>query len=505
MKTAEIFSLHLHDYLYFKDVDVYFSSGLNVFTGETGAGKSLLLDVIGILLGYGNTKIDNYSAEIVIHLPESYPDYEIVEGENVFSVLRKNGRTTFKINGKVFPKNIVSKVLGNHISIHRQNSHIKFLEPNFLLGVLDQIGDNKTLLRDFRKRYEEYKKIQEILNSENLEILEKRKEDLEYQINEIEAVKPDLQEEYELNEKYQSALNFQQLLANFNEALETGQKINEYLWNLKKILPEKYTSFLDTALDVVVTLNLEIEKELSDIEELDITQIEERIWAYNNLKRKYGPTLEDVLENYSNMKKEYENIMERIEVLRNSESKLMSLEKELKDLGKKLTEKRKKASEKILKKFRNHLKDLSMTAKVDFIFKSIEMTGHGFDKVELVGQTVKSQKMQPLRSIASGGELSRIMLALELSIASGGVLIFDEVDTGIGGETGNKLAEKLKEVSENYQVIVVTHLPQVAVRANKHFAVIRNEDSGEIKELDEKERKTEIKRMLGSEDVLNHI
>lgn len=505
MKNGLIQSIHLNDYLYFKNVDVYFHENLNVFTGETGAGKSLLLDVFGILLGITNGRVDNYSADVVIDIPYDFPEYEISSGENIFSLIKRNGRTTFKVNGMVFPRKVVSEILSEFISIHRQNSHLKFLESNFLISVLDEISENKDLISKYTNIYSEYKSLQSLLKTEDIEKLRMKKSELESIIEEIEKVNPDPQEEQEIEQKYEIALNLQQTLQNYNEIIEMSQNISELFLKMKKNLPEKYLEQIDTALDIVETVNLEIQRDLADIEEYDVSEIEQKIWDYNSLKRKYGPTIEDVIQNYTIYKESYEKVNSKIERLENAKDEIEKLEKELIEIGEKLTERRKEATQKILEKFVNHAKDLNLNADLEIQFEKTQMTSKGFDKVEILGRTIKTESLKPIRLIASGGELSRLMLSLELSIASGGILIFDEIDSGISGETGNKLAEKLKEVSKDYQVIVVTHLPQISIRADKHFLVYRNNEQGEIKELNEEERANELKRMVGSDDVLSYI
>ncbi|ACJ76205.1 DNA repair ATPase [Thermosipho africanus H17ap60334] len=505
MKSVEVVSVHLHDYLYFKDVDIYFDKGLNVITGETGAGKSLMLDIFGILLGVTPGRVDNYSVEVVIDIPDDILEYEIYKGENVFSVKRNNSRTTFKINGRVYPKNIVSSILSNYITLHRQNSHMKFLEQNFLISILDEISNNKNLLNEYRKYYELYKELNELIKSESLNKLYEKLEYLESVIKEIEEVNPTVEEEELLNEQYNVATKLQETVEKYNEILNESEVISEKLWNIKKIINDKYEESVNAALDIVETLKLDIQKELSEIEGYDVKEIEEKIWQYNQLKRKYGPTLEDVLLNYENYMKELNEIKKKIELLEDSQKKIEDCLKNMKELSEKISLNRKKAAEKVSEAFLKHCNDLNLNIEIQFNFSKIDYNYNGFDKVELLGRTVKNQPLKPLKVIASGGELSRLMLALELSVVSDGILIFDEVDAGISGETGNKLAEKLKEVSERYQVIVVTHLPQVAVRADKHFVVLKDQKSGLIKELDEEERSIEIKRMVGSDDVLKFI
>ncbi|MFN3328691.1 MAG: chromosome segregation protein SMC, partial [Fervidobacterium pennivorans] len=163
------------------------------------------------------------------------------------------------------------------------------------------------------------------------------------------------------------------------------------------------------------------------------------------------------------------------------------------------------AARKIIKAISEHLKDLNMNARIDFSFYEKTMTRNGIDEVELVGSTLSDGPLYPLRKIASGGELSRLMLALELSMVSTDVLVYDEIDAGIGGVTAVKLAQKLSELSKKHQVIVVTHLPQVALKASKHLSLRRMGDTGQVVELDEKGRMEEIERMLGGKEVIEII
>lgn len=505
MKNLLVSSIHLHDYLYFKDTDIYFDSGLNVITGETGAGKSLILDIFGILLGITSGRIDNYSAEVVVDLPEDIPEYDIFKGENIFSISRKNSRTIFKINGKVYPKNIVSTILSNYITLHRQNSHMKFLESNFLTNILDEIANNKDIINEYKKYYNEYKTLLKIINNNDYSELKNKLDYLESSINEIEEVNPSVEEEEELTSKYKTIVNLQDTIEKYSQVLSESDIISEKLWNIKKLLDNEYEESINTAIDIIETLKLDIQKELSEFESYDINEIEEKIWQYNQLKRKYGPTIEDVIENYNNFVKEAKEIKQKLDLLENSERQISKCLKLMNKYSELLSTNRQKTSKKIIDTFYKHCQDLNLNVELKFHFEKTDFNSYGKDKIELLGRTVKNQPLKPLKTIASGGELSRLMLALELSIASNGILIFDEVDAGISGETGNKLADKLKEVSEKYQVIVVSHLPQVAVRANKHILVTKNNDKAEIKELSEEERSVEIKRMVGSDDVLKFI
>ncbi|ABR31354.1 chromosome segregation protein SMC [Thermosipho melanesiensis] len=505
MKSAQVLSVHLHDYLYFKDIDIFFDSRLNVITGETGAGKSLILDVFGILLDVTSGRVDNYSADVVMNILTDYPEYNIYSGENVFSITKRANRTVFKINGKVYPKRIVSNILSDYITLHRQNSQMKILDPNFILNFLDEVSQNQEILKEYRNWFEKYGKIQKLLSEYSLEKLKMEFEVIKEKIEEIERINPSIEEEEDLNRKYKVALKFQETVEKYGNIINYSEEVTERLWEIKNLVDEKYEDSVNTAIDIVETLKLDLQKELDEIEGYDAKEIEERIWDYNLLKRKYGPTIEDVLENYKLLKKQEKEITERIELLESSSERRKKVLDKMKQYAKNLSERRKKAAEKVLNEFYKHSKDLNLSFELEFEFSKVEFNNFGYDKVELLGSAVKGEKLKPVRNVASGGELSRLMLALELSIVSDGVLIFDEVDAGISGITGNKLADKLKEVSKNYQVIVVTHLPQIAIKADKHFMVNKEKDFGEVLELDERRRTEEVKRMLGDETVLKFI
>ncbi|ANQ54362.1 chromosome segregation protein SMC [Thermosipho sp. 1063] len=505
MNRAQIVSMHLHDYLYFRDIDIFFDSGLNVITGETGVGKSLILDVFGILLGIANGRVDSYNAEMVMDIPVDYPEYDVFSGENVFSITKKGNRTVFKINGKVFPKKIVSKLLSEFITLHRQNSHIKILEPNFILNFLDETSNNFEDLKKYREYFERYKKIRKLLTEESLSDLRENLAELEEKIIEIEKISPSIEEEEKLKREYDIALKAQETIEKYNYILNSSEEITEKLWEIKKMLNEKHEESLNTALDIIETLKLDLQKEIDEIESYDIKELEERIWDYNLLKRKYGPTIEDVIDNYENFIKDSKKLKERIKILENSNNELEQVLNKMRKYASLLSESRKNAAKKVLERFYRHSRDLNLSFELKFQFENVDFNYFGMDKVELLGSAIKEEKLKPVKNIASGGELSRLMLALELSVVSDGILIFDEIDAGISGITGNKLAEKLKEVSKNYQVIVVTHLPQVAIKADKHFVVNKTDNGGEVCELDEEKRAQEIKRMLGSDTVLKFI
>ncbi|MGC9771698.1 AAA family ATPase [Fervidobacterium islandicum] len=494
--------IHINEYVYLKDVDIYFSEGLNVITGETGTGKSLILDVIGSFLDYQNIRSETFSADMVLNLDMDFDEIGIRRGQHIFSVERKNKRLFYKVDGRLIGREQVQNILSNIITIHKQNSHMKLLDKDFILEVLDTVADNYELLEKYKELYENYQHVLKIIAGANKDSELKKLEELREKVNEIESAHLSEEEEQELEEKYKKALNLQTLLQNYSSVSQHLEEIENALRKIYSLIEDKYHEFLDTAVESIAELSNQISKELSKIEEMNLEEIENRLWVYKKLRRKYGPTTEDVIANLQKWLEEIKQIEKTIKILENAEEERLRLESELRSLAIQISEKRKNAARNIVKSIERHLKDLNMNARIDFYFNQKDMARDGIDDVELVGSTLSTGPLYPLRKIASGGELSRLMLALELSLASTDVLVYDEIDAGIGGVTAVKLADKLSELSKKHQVIVVTHLPQIALKADKHLSLRRTGDTGTVVELDERARDEEIKRMFGGEKFI---
>lgn len=494
--------LHINEYIYLKNLDIYFSSGLNVITGETGTGKSLLLDIIGTFLDYGNVRSDIFSADIVINLPYNYEEFEIEQGQHIFSVEKKSKRAFYKIDGKLIPKDVVVRIFSDVITIHKQNSHMKLLERDFIINFLDDIAGNNQLLKIYKETYAKYQNLIKQLSSLDRDEILSKIEELSEKIKEVESAKLDIFEEEQLEENYKKALNIQALLQNYNAALNQIEDITFSLRKTYSLVEEQYYEYLDRAIEQLSELQNNINKELLKLDEVNVDEIENRLWVYKRLRRKYGPTTEDVLENLKGWKEELKKLEELIVIMKNADLEMKKLEREVRDMAKEISQARKKAAKNIINEVKKHLEELNMKTRIDFLFVEKDISIDGIDEIELVGSTLNKGEMYPLRKIASGGELSRIMLAVELSTVSTPTLIYDEVDSGVGGLTAVKLADKLEKLSKKHQIIIVTHLPQIALKADKHFSIVRNNDIGTVIELDNNARTEELKRMLGGEDII---
>ncbi|MGC8956042.1 MAG: AAA family ATPase [Fervidobacterium sp.] len=497
--------LHINEYVYLKNVDMYFCEGLNVISGETGTGKSLILDIIGAFLNYSSIRSDVFSADMVVNLPSDYTEIGIIRGQHIFSVDKKGRRIFYKMDGKLVTKDIVQSVISNIISIHKQNSHMKLLEKAFILKMLDNVADNGERLNIYKEIYKRYRNILNLISTTDKKKLEEEIEELKGKITEVEVANLSVQEEQELEEEYKRASNVKSLIQNYNDAHQKIDEVNYILRRIYALIEDKYHELLDKSIESLAELGNKISRELLNLDEVDLEDVESRLWIYKKLRRKYGPTTEDVLNNLESWKQELNEKQELLRILNNAEREQKSIEAQLYELAKVISSERKKAANKIIKAVSHHLADLNMNARIDFSFMQKDIAEDGIDDVELVGSTLSTGPLYPLRKIASGGELSRLMLSLELSTISTTVLVYDEIDAGIGGITAVKLAEKLENLAQNHQIIVVTHLPQIALKAHKHFALLRDVDTGIVKELSGKEREEEIKRMFGGEDVVEII
>lgn len=497
--------LHIDEYVYLKDVDIYFSDGLNVITGETGTGKSLLLDVIGSFLDYQNVRGDTFSADIVVNIHADLDELEVKKGQHIFSVERKNKRTFYKLDGKLVSKDYVQAIFSNLVSIHKQNSHMKLFEKGFFTKILDNVAGNEDILREYKQLYNQYLEILKLLSTTTLESVQKELEELSEKIDEVERARLSIQEEEELEKRYKELTNLQQIVQNYTSASTQLEEIELILRKMYSLLSEKFYPHLDSIVEQVAELSNELRKQISNLEDINPEEIENRLWTYRKLRRKYGPTTEDVLENLAIWKKAYTEKLREFEILKNATTERERVERELIKLSEVLRERRKRAAAKLVENIKKHLSDLNMNARLEFRFTEIELKYDGADDIELVGNTLPTGELLPLKRIASGGELSRIMLAVELSMVSTPVLVYDEIDAGIGGMTALKLANKLKELSKNYQVIVVTHLPQIAALADKHFAIRRHDGAGEVIDLDESGKREELRRMMGGEEFLERL
>lgn len=535
--------LSIKDFAIIDEIQISFQPKMTVLTGETGAGKSIIIDALGLLAGgRGSTEfIRKGEKKAVIQglftLPREANTYNILEEYGIDSEdgqiilqrdLYRGGRNICRINGMMVNLATLRKVGETLIDIHGQNEHQELMKPENHIDLLDEYDKKTSELRNqYQVVYQNYRKLK--LSMEKKEADEKawaqRLDMLNFQVKEIGEAGLKINEEDELVEEKNKLDNFQAI----HDALElsyqilSGEKI-DVVGNLGNAMNElSDVSDLSENLQEINTKISDAFYSLEDIardisDELDsmewngerLNEIEERLELIHQLKRKYGDTIEDILHYHIRIVKELREMENAEQNSEKQERQLSEALEKVKELAIKLSKQRKKSAKKLEKMIHEQLSALYMDKavfEVKFLNNS-KLYSKGIDKVEFYIQTNPGEEMGPLAKIVSGGELSRIMLALKTIFSQKmGVtsIIFDEVDTGVSGRVAQAIAEKISQISNNSQVLCITHLPQVAAIADNHYYISKSVNDGRtetsLEELDEKQKIREIARMLSGSEI----
>ena len=515
-----ISTLHIKNIGIIDEILIDFSKGLNILTGETGAGKTLIIDALGIVSGGRFSKEmirkgENHSfVEVSIYLPDNPKsiDNNIIISREIFD----NGRNTCKINGRLVTVNELKEFMKNIINIHGQNDNQNLLNKENHIKYLDKFLGKEFLNKklNYTRLYNEYVSINKELKENYGDEKEKqRKLDLlYYQLNEIKNANLKMNEDEELEEQKNLIVNAERISKSLNEA---DLQINENALNALSIAIKRLERIEDINVKYQKTLSSlksnyydlqEIAIDLShynsdsSFEESEREEIENRIDEINDLKRKYGNTIGEIL----NYKQEIEEEINKIENVEEKNKKLKSeldnIEIELEKLGKELHKDREEKGIVLAEKINKELTDLEMpNAKFQISINNVNFNKDGIDEVEFMITTNKGEDFKSLIKTASGGEMSRIMLAIKTvlsDIDEVPILIFDEIDTGISGKAGSAVGAKLKTISKKHQVIIVTHLASIAAKGNANYYI--------YKEVEENNTKTRIKN-LNEQEVLEEI
>ncbi|HQX00656.1 MAG TPA: DNA repair protein RecN [Anaerolineales bacterium] len=548
--------LHIQNFAIIDKLDLRFDSGLIILTGETGAGKSIILDAVVMLIGgkadttFVRTDSDAAFVEAVFQLtgPEKEAVHFILNREELMDdpnyvvlmrEVRKEGRSVARINGRTVNVGLLKELGALLIDIHGQAEHLSLLDPRAHLGLLDRYAEVGQPLGDYRQTYHTLLNLRRELTDlrKAQSDSERRIEMLTYQAEEIESAGLKAGEDEELRKERDRLANAESLAQNAQEALavldegspETpaatdliGQAA-QALAALAKIdagqseLANQAELMLDTISDVIHNLRDYLEEIEFNPKRLD--DVEERLDLIHSLTRKYGGNIPAVLTYGADARKQLETITgaaDRINELEMQEAKLLE---KLSKQGTALSEKRKSASLEMGKGIESELNDLKMQSarfNVDFQTKPdlngipmqdgkrIAFDQNGFDRVEFLIAPNPGEGLKPLAKIASGGETSRLMLGLKNILAKADEvpsLIFDEIDQGIGGRVGMVVGHKLWNLSRTHQVFCVTHLPQLAVFGDQHYQVQKLVDNGrtltKVDKLEGEPRLLELSQMLG--------
>gem|GEM_PF-596985 len=517
-----IVKLRGENLLFFGSFEMDFHPRLNVITGETGAGKSVLVRALQALCGMK----DNYDLgnQFYIEALISFSNQAQVkekltemglETDEVVVSLSGGKRWVHRINGKMYPRSVVNELLQEVARFHTQNSQNSLLRNNYLLSMLDEFGGNQEALTLYTSVYRELKKMEQEIEEYDLNDLKREIEFLQEEVKRFERVSISEQEEKELEirfKKASEARNLRRILSELMKILESDdlspmnslRQIEREISKYAEMLPQGFCDLIAELLRSSDEISRLCRNVIDDLEEEDLDALEQKMWIYNDLKRRYGPEMKDVINYYDSTKQKLADLKLRFERLNDISERIKEIESQAFKLADRLHENRVKAGQKIRSEAERHLKDLSMNAKLYFeLLKTDYLKNTGITSVELMTITNPGSEPMPVRTVASGGELSRLMLSLELALASRmnlGTLIFDEIDSGISGMVGNILGEKLKTVSNRFQTVVVTHLPQIARLADRHFVVEKRQTDKtqmSIKVLAEDERNSELTRMVG--------
>lgn len=512
-----------------EDLSVDFNEGLNVLTGETGAGKTLIIDSLMILSGGRFSKDMIRKGETNSYVEACFfePDNEkSIDGNIVVSrEANINGKNICKINGRMVTVNELKEFMSNIIEIHGQNDNQNILNPKNHLKYLDGfIGKElNVFLEQYKNKYEEYLKINEELKANYGDDKEReRKLDLlKYQIDEINVAKLKLGEDEELEEKRKVMLNSEKIVESLREAdnclaencidalsmairaMDKIEGIDKEYEEISNNLKSLYYDMQEVARDVSDKQN----SIYFDEEEREYT--EERLSLIYSLKRKYGNTIPEILSYKDEIEKEIEHIENLEEYNNKLKYRLKNLTNEMNDLGLKISNIRKKNAEVLTNKINNELIDLEMkNAKINVkvLYNEEEFFKNGKDVVKFYIKTNVGEDEKELIKIASGGEMSRTMLAIKKVLADTdkiSVMIFDEIDTGISGKAANRVAQKLQTISNKHQVLCISHLPNIAAVADSNYfiskKVTQNRTNTNIKVLEEEEVIKEIARISSGE------
>ena len=529
------------------ELDLEFGDGLIVLTGETGAGKSIILSGINLLIGEKASVDmirdgeDHLLAQGVFEINEEQAEelsarFGIDVEDNEVIVRRyfdRNSRGKVYVNGVRVSLTNLKEIMGTLVDIVGQHSHQMLLNKNNHVRLLDKFlgEEGKELRGNINRVYLKYKevsnKIDEIEKNRQ-EAIEKR-EFYEFQLNEINRVAPEIDEDNRLEEEYKKLFNAGKIKdkildsniqlrdgevnalhfinnsrRNIESLCKYGEEFEEILEKLEKVYYE-----LEDCIDMLDTADRDI-----DIDENRLQKVIERLDLINKMKCKYGATIEEIIEFR-------DNIAEKINLLEENSFEVKKLLKEKKEaeeeywkLALELRELRLKKALEIEKLLEQELQFLKMgDARFHIVVdKNEHMGNNGSDSIEFLISTNIGQGMKPLWKIASGGEVSRIMLALKVifsRVDNIPILIFDEIDTGVGGETVRKIADKLREIGDHAQVVSITHSPAIAARAHEQFYIkketVNNKTSTTVKKLDAKGRVVEIARMLAGENVTEAV
>lgn len=540
-------NLHIKNLALIDEIEVDFEKGLNILTGETGAGKSIILGSIHLALGgkynadmlrkgasYGLVEltfcVQKEETKKALERLDIFPE----ENEVVFSRKLMEGRSVSRINGETVSISRVKEAAGILIDIHGQHEHQSLLYKKNHLDILDAFAKESIveMKSEVREKYAVYKALKDELEQAKTDEADRVKEIdfIQFEVTQIREANLKIGEDSDLEEQYKKMVNGKRIVENVDEVAGymgayDGEGISDMLNRAIRCLGE--ISHMDASVAVlhgqlsdVDNLLNDFNRELSEyrhtleFSEEEFYEAEARLNEINRLKSKYGQTIEEILSYCEEKEKRLERLNDYDAYVEALQEKCHRAEEELERVTQKLSEARQKASLLLKDAIKEGLLELNfLEVQFEIAFEQLkEFTANGKDVIEFLISMNPGESVKPLGEVASGGELSRIMLAIKTVLADKDAietLIFDEIDVGISGRTAQKVSEKMCVIGRKHQVICITHLAQIAAMADTHFAIEKKVDNGktktEISKLTEEQSIQELARILGGAKITDKV
>ncbi len=539
-------SLHVKNFAIINEVEVYFKDHLNIMTGETGAGKSIIIGSVNAALGAKMTKdivrsgAEYALVELVFETKDeivfrAMRDLDIpIEGDQII-ISRKimAGRSVCRINGENVTASALTEIAALLIDIHGQHEHQSLLHKAKHMGIVDRFAKDEigTLKQELEQSYKEYNRIKQEYNQSGIDEEKRLREIsfLEYEVNEIKKAELIIGEDEELAVRYKKLSNANTISEGLQsvyrftgyEASSAGDSVGRALRLLLKLVEydETIGGYLNQLSDIdalMNDLNRDLSQYLSDMDnpEEELEEVTKRLDLINHLKSKYGNSMEQIIRYSRDCEEKLEKYRDYDLYMDKLRAYLSVAETKLKSLSESLSVIRQKKAIELTGKIREALVSLNfLDVKFEMIFGRMEhYTANGFDDAEFIISTNPGEELKPLSKVASGGELSRIMLGIKSVLADKDeieTLIFDEIDVGISGRTAQKVSEQLSIIAKNHQIICITHLAQIAAMADSHYIIEKQTDGIStqtmIKELNEEEAINELSRILGGAEITDRV
>ncbi|MCI5613212.1 MAG: DNA repair protein RecN [Agathobacter sp.] len=539
-------NLHVKNLALIDESEVELHYGMNVLTGETGAGKSIIIGSINLALGEkipremlrDNDKPALVELLFVVDRQETKEklrelDVELTDDTVLLSRKISAGRAVGRVNGETVSVSRMKEIAGLLIDIHGQNEHQSLSNKKKHLEMIDAYGKKElTPLKDnVRKLYHTYSRLKEEWDGANLDTGQRQREAslLEYEVQEITEANLKVGEDEDLEEDFKRFSNGKKILEAVNHAYEiTGGEMESASSAIGRAVRElSMVSSYDKTVESLESQLLEIDSLLSDFnrdlsgyldendfDEATFYEMEKRLDVINHLKSKYGETIEEILGALDEKSARLEQLQDYDAYLDKLKQQLSKGTEELRQASKELSDARKKVAEQFTKEVKQALGDLNfLHVEFEMPFEETpDFTPNGMDDAQFMISTNPGEPIKPLVKVASGGEMSRIMLAIKTVMAESDdieCLIFDEIDVGISGRTAQMVSEKMNVLSRNHQIIVITHLPQIAAMADSHYLIEKSVNqeitTSHIFPLEEEDAVKELARMLGGVEITDAV